>query len=199
MWINNRDKLNVDCDFWSILEYIENKEATLLNTSDSNIKVWVFWKKDSFILALVEEDYLKTIDYSRYTLRDMLDNTLSIKWKKYRPIAVLAKSDFVDWDFMSHEHLWMETLEEFRGLWIMNEMFKVKELVDWILDKSVEKVVSNIYMLLKNWYKVVWKINKDTWKEEPFNWQKFIEKIVDIKMKKWKIEEHLDCSYVFKK
>ena len=54
-------------------------------------------------------------------------------------------------------------------------------------------------MLLKNWYKVVWKIDSETGKEVAFNWQKFIEKIIEIKRKKWEFNSRLDHTYVFEK
>jgi len=46
---------------------------------------------------------------------------------------------------------------------------------------------------------VVWKIDNSTWVEVPFKWQWYIEKIIEIKMKKWNSSDHLDYSYVFKK
>lgn len=195
----DHSKISVDYSLEDVSKYIKNKETTLLETTDPNIQMLVFWKTHSVIFAVVETDKIEDLDYSKYTLRDMLDNTLSIDWKEYRPISVLAKSDYRNKNYSSEEHLWMETLESFRWKWLMKEMFKVKELVDWILNKSVETIVSNIHMLLKNWYKVVWKVDNITWIETPFNWQLYIEKIISIKMKNWKTSDHLDYSYVFEK
>lgn len=194
-----KSKISTDYSLEDVSKYIQNKETTLLETTDPNIQMLVFWEKHSIIFAVVESNKIDDLDYSKYTLRDMLDNTLTIDWKEYRPVSVLAKSDYKNKNCFSEKHLWMETLESFRGKWLMKEMFKVKELVDWILDKSVETIVSNIYMLLKNWYKVVWKIDNSTWVEVPFKWQWYIEKIIEIKMKKWNSSDHLDYSYVFKK
>jgi hypothetical protein len=139
------------------------------------------------------------IDFKKYTLKDLFWKIINLNWKKYVTIAILSKEDYEDWNYISSEHLAMETIDTFKWIWINNLMFKVKEKVDWITWKSIEKLVSNIYMLLKQWYKVVWKIDKNTGKEIPFNWQKYIEKIISIKIKKWDFLGRLDSSYIFEK
>jgi len=195
----NKEKLVIDDSKELITKYKNTKGSIWLDTSDDNIKTVVFWKEKSTILVVVNSDNINDIDYKKYVLKDLLDNELNYEWKKYYPIWILSNEDFVDWNYKTSEHLAMEIIDEFKWRWIWNEIFRVKNSVDDILSKSSEKIVSNIYMLLKNWYKVVWKINKDTGIEELFSWQKFIEKIIEIKRKKWEFDSRLDSTYVFVK
>ena len=193
------NKLIINDSIDLISEYNKTKEHVWLNTNDDNIKTVVFWKEKSTVLVVVNKETIGDIDYKKYVLSNLLDNELEFEWKKYLPIWILSKEDFVDWNYKTSEHLAMEIIDEFKWRWIWNEIFKVKNSVDWILSKSSEKIVSNIYMLLKNWYKVVWKINPETGVEEVFNWQKFIEKIINIKIKKGEFDSRLDHTYVFEK
>ncbi len=195
----NKEKLVIDGSKELITKYKNTKDSIWLDTSDDDIKTVVFWKEKSTILVVVNSDSINNIDYKKYVLKDLLDNELNYEWKKYYPIWILSNEDFVDWNYKTSEHLAMEIIDEFKWRWIWNEIFRVKNSIDEILSKSSEKIVSNIYMLLKNWYKVVWKINTDTGLEEPFNWQKFIEKIIEIKRKKWEFDSRLDSTYVFVK
>ena len=193
------NKLIINDSIDLISEYNKTKEHVWLNTNDDNIKTVVFWKEKSTVLVVVNKETIGDIDYKKYVLSNLLDNELEFEWKKYLPIWILSKEDFVDWNYKTSEHLAMEIIDEFKWRWIWNEIFKVKNSVDWILSKSSEKIVSNIYMLLKNWYKVVWKINTETGVEEVFNWQKFIEKIINIKIKKGEFDSRLGHTYVFEK
>jgi hypothetical protein len=170
-----------------------------LDTNDNDIKVVVFWKEKSTILVVVNKKTIWEIDYKKYVLKELLDNQLDYNWENYLPIWILSKEDFVDWNYKTSEHLAMEIIDEFKWRWIWDEIFRIKNNIDWILSKSSEKIVSNIYMLLKNGYKVVWKIDTKTWKEISFWGQKFIEKIINIKMKKWEFDSRLDTTYIFEK
>ncbi len=194
-----KNKLIINDSTDLISEYKKTKEHIWMDTNDEEIKIVVFWKENSTILVVVNKKNIWEIDYKKYVLRDLLDNQLEHEWEKYLPIWILSKEDFVDWNYRTSEHLAMEIIDEFKWRGIWNEIFRVKSTVDWILSKSSEKIVSNIYMLLKNGYKVVWKIDPKTWKEIPFKWQKFIEKIIAIKVKKWDFNSRLDCTYIFEK
>jgi len=197
MQLNQSFKINEDND--KIFSYKNTKNAVFFDTSDENIKIVVFWKDQTNIFAVIKEDDIKEIDYGKYTLKSMLDNIIVFNNINYKPISVLSKSDFDDGIYKSSEHLAMETIDEFKWRWINSEIFKIKESIDWVIGKSVEKIVSNIFILLKQGYKVVWKIDKKTWKEIPFNSQKYIEKIISIKIKKGNFEWRLDHSYIFEK
>ncbi len=194
-----KNEIYITNNFNKIEDFKKNREVTLLNTNNDDIKILLIWKEKTIIFSVVESQNAIDIDFSKYVLSDFLWKEIIIKEKKYIIISILSKEDFEDWVYKSSEHLAMETVNEFRWKWINNEMFKIKESIDWIIWKSVERLVSNIFILLKQWFKVVWKIDKNTGKEIPFKWQSFIEKLISIKIKKWDFEWRLDTSYIFKK
>lgn len=192
-------KITVSEDLDKIDTFKKNRKSILLETNDENIKILIVWKEKTTIYAVAKEEKIWNIDYDKYTLSDLLGQTINFEGTNYKTIAILSQEDFDNWIYKSSDHLAMETIDEFKWKWINSEIFKVKEYIDWVIWKSVEMIISNIYILLKQGYKVTWKINKNTWKVEPFNWQKFIEKIIFIKMNKWNFDDRLADSYVFEK
>jgi len=198
-WINK--KISIHYDENKIKHFSQTRNEILLDTNDLDIKILIVWKKETMILAIIEESKIWKQNYDKYILSNILDKTIIFEWIRYRPISTLSQADFIDsrFNIVSKEHLWIETIDDYKWIGIASEMLKMKQKIDWFLWRSFERKVANILFLLKNWYKVVWKIDPDSWEELIFSTQGFIEKIINIKKQKWDFDYQLDSIYIFQK
>lgn len=191
-------KEQIDKNQAKINQFLKDREIVLLDTHLEDIKIVLLWKEKNIVLWVIESDKIKDIKYDDYVFKKFFDADIQIQDKKYKVISILSTEDYEDKNFFTNEHIAMEVLKEFRWLGLITEMFNVKSKVDKIMWKSAEKIVWNIYQLLKNWYKVVWKIDEN-WNEIPFYWQEFIKRIVSLKIKNNQFDSRLDSTYIFYK
>lgn len=192
------NKIKISSDFEKIEK--SKNDLEIIDTNNPKIKIVVANKSTKPLIIRVSDDIeTKINEVDKYFFKDEFENLIELNWKKFKVISVISNQWYIDKNYFTNDHISMETIDEFKWLWLVSEMFKIKNLVDKTLNKTAESFVSNISLLLKNWYQVVWKLDRKTWKMKEFKWQEFIKRIIEIKIKNWKFLDKLSDTYMFEK
>lgn len=192
------EKIKIFSDISRLKE--NKKDFEILDTNNSEIKILIINRfKNPIILRAIENNKINESKYEKYFFKDEFSKLIELNWKKFQVISILSNQWYTDWKYYTDEHIAMETLDEYKWKWIINEIFKVKNIVDETLNKSSSRFASVISVLIKNWYKVIWKLDEKSWKIINFTGQEFIEKIVKLKTQKWYFSDRLSATYVFQK
>lgn len=192
------NKVKISSDFEKIEK--SKNDFEIIDTNNPKIKIVIVNKSTKPLIIRVSDDIeVKINEVDKYFFKDEFENLIELNWKKFKVISVISNQWYIDKNYFTNDHISMETIDEFKWLWLVSEMFKIKNLVDKTLNKTAESFVSNISLLLKNWYQVVWKLDRKTWKMKEFKWQEFIKRIIEIKIKNWKFLDKLSDTYMFEK
>lgn len=192
------NKIKISSDFEKIEK--SKNDLEIIDTNNPKIKIVIVNKSTKPLIIRVSDDIeTKINEVDKYFFKDEFENLIELNWKKFKVISVISNQWYIDKNYFTNDHISMETIDEFKWLWLVSEMFKIKNLVDKTLNKTAESFVSNISLLLKNWYQVVWKLDRKTWKMKEFKWQEFIKRIIEIKIKNWKFLDKLSDTYMFEK
>ena len=140
-------------------------ESNWLKLLSTNFK-WLFMSiqgdvnNRSIVILSDEGNYISNI--SKNLIEKIKNSNINIpEW--YNTIWILSNWTYINWDFISTKHYYKKVNEDYRWIWICTLMLDVKESLDWILDEEYSRKISWISFLLRNWFKINWKVN-NKWK-----------------------------------
>lgn len=173
-------------------------ESNWLQLLSTNFR-WLFMsiqgdvKNRSIVILSDEKNYTSNI--SKNLLEKIENSNINIpEW--FNLIWILSNWTYINWDFISKKHYYKKVDEDYRWIWIWTLMLDVKESLDWILGEEYSRKISWISFLLRNWFKINWKVNNKwesstlTKKEESelySDLSKFINKDIDDKILEYTI------------
>lgn len=179
---------------------VETQAIEWINLISTNIK-WIF-------LSIQWDEWNRVITFFTSINEDNSNFDNSIKEKIYSSnitvpdwyniIWILWKWYYKHLNYYNENHYYKKVQEDYRWLWIWTLMLNIKESLDWILEEEYSRKISWINFLLRNWFKLKWKINEN-WdekiisKKDESNIYSLISKYLESEIS----EEVLDNTYTF--